>query len=209
MSETMEPNGINRMLNKGNLLKKIFKNVFKKDEFQESKRTEKPILNECIACGLCAEVCPTSAIRIFKFRNIICSHCGACVEACPNNAILLDRFTIDKDKCIKCGYCALVCAIPVIKNEIPMPETPIITKGCNNCGLCIPKCPKKAIYIEEGYDRISIDSKKCENCLVCVDFCPMHAIVSPVDYVKSCIITVDIYSCIFCKECEEICPIKK
>ena len=207
MSETMELNGINRMLNKGNLLKKIFKNVFKKNKFQKPKKTEKPILDECIACGLCAKACPTNAIKIFKFRNIICSHCGACVDICPNNAIILDRFTIDKSRCTKCGYCALVCTIPIIKNEIPIPKTPIITKGCNNCGLCISKCPNKAIYY--GKNGISIDSKKCNNCLVCVDFCPMHAIVSPLDYVKSCIIKVDIDSCIFCKECEEVCPIKK
>ncbi|AEH06563.1 4Fe-4S binding protein [Methanothermococcus okinawensis] len=200
------------VINKGNLLKKIFKNVFKKNEFQELKKTEHPILDNCIACSLCVKVCPTNAIKIFKFRNIICSHCGACMNVCPNNAILLDRFTIDKDKCTKCGYCALVCSIPIIKNEIPMPNTPVITNECNNCGLCITKCPNKAIYFEndeKGNCKISINPEKCENCSICIDFCPMHAMLSPADYVKSCIIKVDIDSCIFCKECEEICPMKK
>ena len=194
------------VLNKGNLLKKIFKTLFQRESFKKPGVLEKPNLDDCIGCGLCISACPTNAIKVFKYREVICLHCGACIDACPNDAISLDRFTIDKSKCIGCGYCALVCTIPIIKNEIPLPSTPIITNKCNNCGLCIIKCPEGSIYFKDN--KISINKEKCKNCLYCVEFCPMNSIMSPKDYIKSLIINVDIYSCIYCKECEYVCPLR-
>ncbi|MDK2791085.1 MAG: H+/Na+-translocating ferredoxin:NAD+ oxidoreductase subunit [Methanothermococcus sp.] len=199
--------GSEEFIFKGNLIKNILKNLFGiRKKFDKGKKTEEPQLDSCIGCGLCVDVCPTDAIQVFKFRDIVCSSCGVCLEICPNDAILEDRYTIDKDKCTKCGYCAMFCTIPFIKNEIPLPKTPMITKECNNCRLCVGKCPENAIYASEN--KIHIDGKKCKNCLTCVDYCPMNAIVSSNDYVKSCIINVDINSCIFCKECEYVCPLK-
>ena len=40
-----------------------------------------------------------------------CVLCGVCVEVCPVDAIYVkdDRIRIDNDKCIDCATCALSC----------------------------------------------------------------------------------------------------
>ena len=189
------------------ILKLIFKHLFQREGPKNTTEEEYPNLNNCIVCGLCSKVCPTGAIKLFKFRNVICENCGLCIEVCPTGAITLDRFRVEKERCIKCGYCGIVCPIPVIKREIPKPKTPIIRGDrCNRCGLCIKKCPEGAIYFDNN--RISIDEGRCKTCLSCIDLCPMKAIYSPEDYIKSFIVDIDLYSCIFCRECEYVCPLK-
>ncbi len=45
---------------------------------------------ECTACGLCYEVCPTGAISVNGFAQIDsskCTACLACVNQCPQGAI--------------------------------------------------------------------------------------------------------------------------
>ena len=44
----------------------------------------------CIACGLCARICPVSNIICTAKRAVIgshCSHCLACVHWCPQQAV--------------------------------------------------------------------------------------------------------------------------
>ena len=45
----------------------------------------------CIACGLCAKVCPAEAIKVSENRAFIysdlCLSCGACAMACPRHVI--------------------------------------------------------------------------------------------------------------------------
>ncbi|NPA62719.1 MAG: 4Fe-4S dicluster domain-containing protein [Methanococci archaeon] len=186
------------------LIKAIIKNIFltNRKKFKKPSKTKPIQLTECIGCGLCVSVCPTNAISIFKFREIICAHCGLCVDVCPTNAIIEDRFTIDENKCLKCGICVLVCPIPIIKNEIPKPKTPIIIKDrCNSCGLC--ECGAIDVINK------TIDPKKCKLCLKCVEKCPLQAILTPDEYVNSLIVKVDIDSCIFCRECEDVCIIRR
>ena len=47
--------------------------------------------NKCIACGLCAKVCPAEAIKVSENRAFIyadkCLSCGACAMVCPRNVI--------------------------------------------------------------------------------------------------------------------------
>ena len=47
--------------------------------------------NKCIACGLCAKVCPAEAIKVSENRAFIysdlCLSCGACAMACPRHVI--------------------------------------------------------------------------------------------------------------------------
>jgi len=60
---------------------------------------------KCVACGLCAVICPPEAISItpyeeeggmrfpkeFVIDEIRCIFCGFCAEACPKDAIELTR----------------------------------------------------------------------------------------------------------------------
>ena len=46
---------------------------------------------ECTACGLCEDVCPTDAIKegddFYTIDPELCDDCGSCVDECPSDAI--------------------------------------------------------------------------------------------------------------------------
>ncbi len=46
---------------------------------------------ECTACGLCVDVCPSDAIKegddFYTIEADLCDDCGACVDECPSDAI--------------------------------------------------------------------------------------------------------------------------
>ncbi|NLC76651.1 MAG: 4Fe-4S binding protein [Clostridia bacterium] len=50
------------------------------------------ITDECIACGICADECPSGSISegddIFVIDQDTCTECGSCQDACPNDAIV-------------------------------------------------------------------------------------------------------------------------
>ncbi|MCW2278394.1 indolepyruvate ferredoxin oxidoreductase subunit alpha [Heliophilum fasciatum] len=48
--------------------------------------------NECIACGVCQDVCPVSCIftradEMLEIREADCIDCGSCARDCPTNCI--------------------------------------------------------------------------------------------------------------------------
>ncbi|MCL5269066.1 MAG: NADH-quinone oxidoreductase subunit NuoI [bacterium] len=102
-----------------------FKHIFKKPvtfNYPEVKRPQPAIfrgrhrlqryengLERCVACALCAAVCPSEAIyieaaandpehpigageryaRVYQIHQLRCIWCGFCEEACPEDAIVM------------------------------------------------------------------------------------------------------------------------
>ena len=62
--------------------------------FQDSKPTTD--LSKCIACGICAEVCPLGSIDPAQFDNVsgACIKCHACVKKCPQQAKYFDSYDL-------------------------------------------------------------------------------------------------------------------
>jgi nitroreductase/NAD-dependent dihydropyrimidine dehydrogenase PreA subunit len=59
----------------------------------------------------------------------------------------MSLFTIDEEKCIRCGICAEECPYRLIeakKEQIPTP-TSDAEKYCIECGHCVAVCPKAAL----------------------------------------------------------------
>ena len=58
------------------------------------------ITDECVACGLCFEVCPAGAVVRGADRYSIaaeaCTDCGLCVEVCPQECILAPDALVDR-----------------------------------------------------------------------------------------------------------------
>jgi NADH-quinone oxidoreductase subunit I len=63
-------------------------------------------IERCVACGLCARVCPALAINVqasetkddkerypkeFEINMLRCIFCGLCEEACPEEAIVMSK----------------------------------------------------------------------------------------------------------------------
>lgn len=57
------------------------------------------------------------------------------------NKVALFRYSVDSEKCTKCGACRSVCAL-----DIPVYEKPN-SVDCVRCGKCVNACPEKAIRI--------------------------------------------------------------
>ena len=78
----------------------------------ESSYRGRPVLvkengvERCVACGLCARVCPALAIRVeggetqyekerypseFEINMLRCIFCGLCEEVCPEEAIVMSK----------------------------------------------------------------------------------------------------------------------
>ena len=55
----------------------------------------------------------------------------------------IERPIVDKDKCIRCGICAIYCPTQCIyyKHEYFIPDLGY----CKGCGICAVECPCKAI----------------------------------------------------------------
>lgn len=67
--------------------------------------------SKCVECGMCAKVCPYTAIMNFK---------RPCVNACKVKAISMNEdkaATIDNEKCISCGACVYQCPFGAITDK--------------------------------------------------------------------------------------------
>ena len=73
-----------------------------------------------IACGKCAEVCPSGAITqnpkgVWMISRKLCTGCGKCVEACPFGLIVKDEAVPYSSKCTACGICVKACPMELLE----------------------------------------------------------------------------------------------
>jgi len=64
--------------------------MVEKLRIQEVIEMPKVIEADCVACGACADACPSSAITVGDVAVInpdVCTECGACIDECPAGAI--------------------------------------------------------------------------------------------------------------------------
>ena len=83
--------------------------------------------SKCVECGMCAKVCPYTAIMNYK---------RPCMSACKVNAISMNEdkaATIDNEKCISCGACVYQCPFGAITDKsFIINVIDMIQKSCNN-----------------------------------------------------------------------------
>ena len=95
----------------------VAKHLFKKSvtlEYPEKKKNTgdyfrgKPVVGNCVACGMCLKVCPSGAIHISKENGIItteidlnkCIFCGNCAFYCPKSAIKMSKLNSARPRLI-------------------------------------------------------------------------------------------------------------
>ena len=116
---------------------------------------------KCEFIGVCANKCPTEAIRVITKTGMSCSalvetdsdpsftsciRCGACVSICPNDALFVgsieleingetvsrDRIEFNPSKCDQCGDCIETCPYDML-HKSENPKLPI-AGFCTLCG---------------------------------------------------------------------------
>jgi anaerobic carbon-monoxide dehydrogenase iron sulfur subunit len=133
----------------------------------------------CMGCGLCEVYCtvqhsktkdiikayketpkPISRVRLEVAKPISfaiqCRNCedAPCVTACLSGAMTIDEETglikHNKDKCIGCWTCVMVCPYGALKMDI---SGKVVAK-CDLCQelespACVANCPNRALIVKE------------------------------------------------------------
>ena len=133
----------------------------------------------CMGCGLCEVYCtvqhsktkdiikayketpkPISRVRLEVAKPISfaiqCRNCedAPCVIACLSGAMTVDeetgRIKHNKDKCIGCWTCVMVCPYGALKMDI---SGKVVAK-CDLCQelespACVANCPNRALTVKE------------------------------------------------------------
>ena len=125
---------------------------------------------KCIGCGLCAHICPVTAI----------------------GGRLYTRHTVDADTCIDCGACGRVCPASAIQDSTgstctllkreDWPQPDVNNTLCVSCIACIQACPTGCLGLGQADPRdhharpVLKMSDRCIGCGFCANSCPVGAI---------------------------------
>jgi uncharacterized Fe-S center protein len=119
-------------------------------------RGSRPVFkkDKCTYCGICAEVCPFTAINVeknaWKRNPVSCFGCGVCVDSCEDNAI------IHKDADIQYVMACATKACVQDKNVIYLNELKRIARSCDCDSFAGPIiCPDIGYLVSD--DPVAID----------------------------------------------------
>lgn len=129
------------------------------------------------------------------YITIECIGCGACIKVCPTTAITgrkKELHSIEAERCIDCGACGRVCPVSAVrddnnrivsklnKNEWLKPL--INEENCTACENCVAACPVNALSMkDEGLplqENLAVLSSAdiCISCEWCMENCQFDAI---------------------------------
>ncbi|MCK4609195.1 MAG: pyruvate:ferredoxin (flavodoxin) oxidoreductase, partial [Gammaproteobacteria bacterium] len=75
-----------------------------------------------------------------------------CQTTCWEKRNVAEKIPVwDKDKCVKCGRCSLVCPHAAIRAKKSDSEfmIQVYPEDCTGCGLCVENCPVKALELQK------------------------------------------------------------
>lgn len=186
----------------------------------EEKRVLKYEDKNCVGCGICSDVCPSSSLRLGQLVPI------------ARGLIEMDLVSVKESSCVFCGLCATACpfdALSLYVDDVNIKDIdyyPIWKKDaivgdedCVYCKKCYEACPTDSIIFERNLPNpvdlvrgeIEIYKDKCIYCGFCAELCPVEAITvkniptSTVDKLNNSI-EVDLSKCVFCGICKRVCP---
>ena len=173
--------------------------------------------DKCVGCGICADTCPTEALRLGPIVPI------------ARGLLKMDYISCNKNECVLCGLCASSCPFGALTLKIDGEEisqlkdypnwhndAKINEEDCLFCGRCVEACPRDTIFFKRDLpDRndllvgeISINDEDCIYCRICSELCPASAITvtSNNEFGIPDTIEVDDSKCVYCKVCKAACP---
>lgn len=134
---------------------------------------ESLFLQNCIACGQCANVCPNQCIDLYGIeaglenlgtpritaRAQACILCMACTQVCPTDAL-------EKLEPTKEGMRAVQMGLAVLSEDL------CYSFAGRTCGVCYRACPLPGEAMTLGlYEQPHVHAEHCIGCGLCEQAC--------------------------------------
>ena len=136
----------------------------------ETQRKAKVILDYCIGCGVCQNVCPLPDGPAITVSGVTEQTLVKLPEP-RNEAENAEKKTDGEQKTDEVKQPADAGKA----NDAPAKPVAVVnTAECYGCGLCSEECPVSAITMVDGLPNVNVDA--CVGCGLCAANCPAEAI---------------------------------
>ncbi|MCL2494432.1 MAG: 4Fe-4S binding protein [Oscillospiraceae bacterium] len=157
--------------------------------------------NTCDFHGICAVVCPFSAITITVggLNESPAVAKGAFPELARDIAVC-------NESCVPgCTKCEEACPLGVLSVNTEAGEVAVKKELCAGCPACWMACPEDAVEVSKFIEgTIQINDELCPaDCKRCLDVCPVNALALD----ENGKVLAKELLCIYCGACKEVCPV--
>ena len=128
------------------------------------------LVQACIRCGKCVEVCPADAIHPLDQSWGVAAGTPF-IDARRQPCVLCDG--------IKCSHvCPSGALVPTyVPNDVTMGTAVLDQKRCvtwlgRACDVCITRCPRPGALVADDKGQVSVVASLCTGCGVCEQVCP-------------------------------------